>query len=214
MRISICEDEVIVAEHLRAMVSQLGYKVIGLENDYEACLAMLKAFPPDLALLDIRMDREDAGFRLAEHLKSEHIPFVFISAHSDDNALGEAANLNPLGYIVKPFNLPQIKATLKQAEEKTKRSAVYLKVGHETIRILKDSILYIKSDDKYCELYTEEGRHLIRNSLSNVLEELEADFLLRVHRSYAVNEGKITRKEGQRIYLGEQEIPISRSFKF
>ncbi len=66
--------------------------------------------PPDLVLLDIMMPGMD-GFevarRMREHPTSEHIPVIFVTAMSDDDARLQGMELGAVDFISKPIN-PQI----------------------------------------------------------------------------------------------------------
>jgi len=211
MNLFIGEDEPLVAEHLREIVSGLGHKIVGVEHDAASIIQGVGGNDIELVLLDIYMDSSTAGFQVADNLSSIGIPFMFISAHSDDSTLTEAAKYNPIAYIVKPFSVNQIKATLMAFQNSSNRK-VEISSGKTIIQLKLDDILYIGSDSNYCEIFTSEKRHLIRKSLTAVLGELNSPRLQRVNKSMAVNLDKIERITSNKLLLDDQWIPYSKIY--
>lgn len=99
----IVEDEFIVANDLRIILTQAGYDVCGVAGSAEEADALLLSVRPDLVLLDIRLDGKRSGIDLARKLRAENQAFVYISANSDQETLEEAKRTDPYGFIVKPF---------------------------------------------------------------------------------------------------------------
>lgn len=99
----IVEDEFIVANDLRIILTQAGYEVCGVAASAEEADALLLSVRPDLVLLDIRLDGKRSGIDVARKLRAESVAFVYISANSDQETLEEAKRTDPYGFIVKPF---------------------------------------------------------------------------------------------------------------
>lgn len=62
------------------------------------------------------------GLYLARRLRElDHIPFLMLSAYSEQHMIGQASQLGALGYLVKPLDtsqlLPAIEAALARANE-------------------------------------------------------------------------------------------------
>ena len=75
-----------------------------------------------------------------------------------------------------------------------------------------NEILYIKSDNVYVEIHTRENRFIQRKFLTQIMEELPANFV-RVHRSYLVNSDHVTSKKKSYFMIGDIRVPVSRTFK-
>jgi len=91
------------------------------ESAEEAEVLLAGGLRPDLAIVDIRMSGQD-GLYLARRLRElDHIPFVMLSAYSEQHMIGQASQLGALGYLVKPLDisqlLPAIEAALARADE-------------------------------------------------------------------------------------------------
>lgn len=95
-----------------------------LGDDYEVSVAMdgqealdiIENARPDLILLDIMMPIMD-GYTVIEKLKenaiTEDIPVIFISALSDVSNKTMGFKLGAVDYIVKPFNIEEVRARVK-----------------------------------------------------------------------------------------------------
>ncbi|MGB0167148.1 MAG: LytR/AlgR family response regulator transcription factor [Luteibaculum sp.] len=212
MRIAIAEDEFIVAEQLRQFVEWAGHEVLAVEHSKATFSHALIGLQIDLALLDIRMEDSNSGFEIAKELTLKKIPFIFISAHSDEQTLRTASKLNPIGYITKPFNKAQIKATLATLEPQIEEAVVELKSGREIHRIKLNEIFYVKADNVYCELYTKAGRIVVRSSLKALEPLLVNNHIKRCHRSYLVNTQWIEIKGVENLKVNGDLIPWSKKY--
>jgi DNA-binding NarL/FixJ family response regulator len=75
-RVLVVEDQFLVAEEMRRMVTGLGGEVIGPISRAAPALEVLAAEQVDLALLDINLGSEDA-YPLARELLRREVPFFF-----------------------------------------------------------------------------------------------------------------------------------------
>lgn len=76
-----------------------------------------------------------------------------------------------------------------------------------------ETILYIESRDYEVIVATSDGvKHPTRMKISQWEASLD-DRFVRVHRSFIVNRGHITRIEGHTVWLGELPIEISRKYR-
>lgn len=99
----IVEDELIVANDIRKTLERNGYKVVGVARTVEKALQIVEEFNPSLALLDIFLKGNLTGIDLAKSLHEKDIPFIYLSANSNQQVLEAAKITNPFGFIVKPF---------------------------------------------------------------------------------------------------------------
>lgn len=216
MKVIIGEDEVIIAEDLMEVVEKLGHEVLAVEYNEKNILDAIQKLHPELVLLDIRMDRRDSGFEIAKAIKTKGVPFIFITSHHDDDTITKAHSLDPIGYIVKPFTFQQIKATLSLAENQISKKSddtKTLKSSSQVIKVAKDEVVYIKADNVYCEIYTVSKRHLVRSSLTALIEELDWDCLVRINRKFVINRQFVTEETRKEIVLGEY-ITIQKPARF
>jgi DNA-binding NtrC family response regulator len=102
-KILIVEDEFIVAEDLRFIVERAGDVVCGIAASFQEAVELLAIHQPGLVLLDITLQGERTGIDLGRQLKEGDIPFIYISAYSNQGVLEAANATQPYGFLVKPF---------------------------------------------------------------------------------------------------------------
>ncbi|MEO3404728.1 sigma 54-interacting response regulator [Mucilaginibacter sp. CAU 1740] len=101
--ILIVEDEFIVANDLRIMLQKAGYKVCGIAPSVAKAVDLIKTKSPDWVLLDIFLQGSKTGIDLAGQLSEMGIPFIYISANTNQAILEAAKATEPYGFLVKPF---------------------------------------------------------------------------------------------------------------
>jgi len=95
-------------------LSQAGYRVIDADNGDDAIL-LAREHKPDLALLDIRMEGK-SGFDVAQYLRTQcRMPFMFLSAFSDEETVAQVEALGAVAYLVKPLDIRQIVPAVEAA---------------------------------------------------------------------------------------------------
>jgi len=115
-RILLVDDEVIIATQLEERLTQMGYSIVGIASSGLEAVDMAKKLSPDLVLMDIVMPGELDGIGAARLIREENgIPFIFLTAHTDQDLIKRAKYLEPLGYILKPFQDGQITAAIEIA---------------------------------------------------------------------------------------------------
>jgi len=81
-------------------------------------LKKLRAHPPDLLLLDVRLPDKD-GFQVCKEIKSDakirHIPIIMVSVKSDETDVVVGLEMGAEDYITKPFRKRELLARVKTA---------------------------------------------------------------------------------------------------
>jgi len=115
-KILIVEDEYLVAHDISNMLVELGYTVVNIVSTAEAAIAGVRETRPDLVLLDIVLKGSVDGITAATLIKEESaIPVIFLTAHADEMTLSRAKIADPLGYLLKPFELRELKTAVELA---------------------------------------------------------------------------------------------------
>ena len=113
-KILVVDDDRLVLATLAHGLTQAGYLVIDADNGDDAIL-LAREHKPDLALLDIRMEGK-SGFDVAAYLRDWcQMPFMFLSAFSDDDTLRQVKALGAVAYLVKPLDIRQIVPAVEAA---------------------------------------------------------------------------------------------------
>jgi DNA-binding NtrC family response regulator len=115
-RILVVEDEAVVALDVQGRLRRLGYEVVGTAASYASALSQAAETRPDLVLMDIALRDGPDGIAAAERLRAElGVPVVFLTAFADAETLDRAKRVSPHGYIVKPFDGRDLRATIEIA---------------------------------------------------------------------------------------------------
>ena len=115
-RVLIADDESGILSLLKRFLQEAGHEVVGMATSGDEALDLARALKPELVLMDIVMPGEIDGIRAAGIMKGEmQIPSIFITGYTDKEYRDRAKFVEPLGYIVKPFKLEQLQATIEMA---------------------------------------------------------------------------------------------------
>ena len=123
-KILIADDDQAVVETLKAILERSDYEVDSASNG-EECIKKILLDKPDLLLLDIMMPKMDGySFLVAiKELKAltgsaPDMPVIAITGNDTEINRGLVTHENIRGYILKPFDIPElldkIKKTLKK----------------------------------------------------------------------------------------------------
>lgn len=106
-RILVVDDDRLVLATVVHGLKHAGFDILDADNGDDAIL-LARQHRPDLALLDIRMDGM-SGYDVAHYLREAlQIPFMFLSAFSDEATLARIQALGALALLVKPLDIAQL----------------------------------------------------------------------------------------------------------
>jgi response regulator NasT len=112
--ILVVDDNRLVLATLSDGLTRAGYTVYDADNGDDAIL-IARAHRPQLALLDIRMEGK-SGFDVAHYLRHQcAMPFMFLSAFSDEQTVAQVKALGAVAYLVKPLDIKQIVPAVEAA---------------------------------------------------------------------------------------------------
>jgi len=124
-KILIVEDEFIVANDLRIMLEKAGYKVCGIAPSVVKALELIESKEPSWILLDIFLQGDKTGIDLAGQLTEMGIPFIYISANTNQGILEAAKATLPYGFLVKPFREKDLMVMLDIARYRHEQNLKY-----------------------------------------------------------------------------------------
>jgi PAS domain S-box-containing protein len=111
-QIMIVEADVSAASELQISLERHGYQVYANLNSAEEALARAEQAPPDLVLLDARIDDIDAA---ALFQSKWGVPSVLIVTATGDEELRRDRPTRPAGYLLRPVDERQLKLTIEAA---------------------------------------------------------------------------------------------------
>lgn len=155
-KILIVEDEFIVANDLKIMLLKAGYQITGIASSVVQARKLIEAKRPDWVLLDIMLKNDLTGIDLAWELREMQLPFLYISANTNQTTLEAVKATHPYGFMVKPFRerdlivmldiakyrFEQEKGTLTEIKTEAENQEIDGIIGES--RLLKEVIEKIK----------------------------------------------------------------------
>ncbi|WP_200825144.1 MULTISPECIES: LytR/AlgR family response regulator transcription factor [Aquimarina] len=215
MKISalIIDDEPLARKLIsNLLISISEIEVIGHCKTGREAIYLINELNPDLIFLDIKL-KDMTGFDILERISVKTPVVIFVTAF-ESYAL-KAFNFFAFDYLLKPFNEERFYISVKKALEifnKKENLLLQEKVGdllnyiknddnnisslnkripiplrNKTTFIDTESILYITASNYYVEIYTQERKYLLRESMQNLLKQLDSNTFIRIHRSTIVN---------------------------
>ena len=112
-RVLLVEDQTLIAMSLEAELQDNGLQVTGRAATVAAGLALIKADPPELAVLDVNLADENS-LPVAEALRARAIPFLFATGYGSDIGLPDRFANTPI--VSKPYQIGDILRKLAEAE--------------------------------------------------------------------------------------------------
>jgi DNA-binding NtrC family response regulator len=125
--ILIVEDEFIVANDLRIMLEKANYKVCGIAPSVAKAIELIDSKNPSWILLDIFLQGDKTGIDLGRQLSAQKVPFIYISANTNQAILEAAKSTLPYGFLVKPFREKDLLVMLDIALYRHEQNQIYSK---------------------------------------------------------------------------------------
>lgn len=119
IKVLIVEDEHVVALDLQSSLESLGYKVVACAATGEEAIRLVDSTLPDVVLMDIHLQGTIDGIEAYSRIRARHnLPVIYLTAYSDPDTLERAKITEPFGYILKPFELRELRTTIEMALHK------------------------------------------------------------------------------------------------
>lgn len=104
VRTLIVDDQIVIRQILRALLTKAGYNVIAEAANGQKAIELNRAHKPDLICLDITMPGLD-GLEVLKTLKQDHpdATVIMVTGHCGKDEVQQAIAAGASGYIIKPF---------------------------------------------------------------------------------------------------------------
>ncbi|WP_426753632.1 LytR/AlgR family response regulator transcription factor [Myxococcus sp. Y35] len=218
-RVLVADDEAPArAKVKRLLADDARFVLEGEAADGTETLNRVTALRPDLLVLDVQMPGL-TGFEVLEALGPEQCPAVIFSTAYDAFAVA-AFEAQAVDYLLKPYDaerfgraLDRAHTVLRSGMPETARlhallaelsdrapasrplERLVVKVGEAWVPLRLAEVWRLSSEDKYVRLYTDQGEHLVRQTLRALEERLDPTRFVRVHRGDIVNLDAVARLE-------------------
>jgi DNA-binding LytR/AlgR family response regulator len=231
IRILATEDDALHEEMLRITLENLGYDLIDVLFKPSDLFKKIAATKPDLLLMDIDLGDEMSGIDLIKEVNRRYdIPVIYVTSFADSDTFNEAKLTFPAAYIVKPYVELELQRAIELAisNRNSNPSAakgwtgnfllnkyIYIKQNQTLVKFELSAIQLIEAYDKYCFIYAEGKKIMVRARLKDISEQLPSDIFCQVHRSFVVNFNAIEKIElkTHSIYISGKRVSISKTYK-
>jgi len=113
MKIMIVDDDEIIRTLLQLRLQLLGYEDCIMADSGEDSVKLIEKEKPDIVFMDIMMPGKMDGISAARQIKaSSDSRIIFVTAHTDQEILDRAKEVEPAGFIVKPFRDTDLRVAL------------------------------------------------------------------------------------------------------
>jgi two-component system LytT family response regulator len=185
-------------------------EIVGEADSVSAALEVIPACAPDLVLLDISINNENA-FDLLNGLKNINFQIIFITAW--DNHAVQAFKYSATDYLLKPVDAADLQTAIKKVVRKSYEKSVIdnLKILQENIQTLQLSqqkmavptlhglsfvqlkdIMRLEANGSCTIIYLSNGEQLTTTRILKEYEELlPGNIFYRVHNAHIVNLNKV-----------------------
>ena len=240
--VAIVEDEAPARAKLKRWLAELtDFRVVAEAASVDEGRAAVASAAPDVLYLDIQLGTQ-SGFDVLEGIRGAAAPLVVFTTAYSQHAV-RAFEVQALDYLLKPFDRDRFLASVERVrvalaepdrsdvEERVRRllaalpgrpaAATQILVRHaeRAFFVPVNEIDRIAAAGNYVEVYTGGKTHLVRDSLTSFIAQLDTQEFLRVHRSHVVRLGFIA--ELRPLFHGDYELvlrdgtllPLSRRYK-
>ena len=229
----IVDDEQSSRDYLVELLENFeDFQIVGSLASSRAAIQFLSEYRPDCIFLDVEMPGMN-GVGLCRTLDTNDISIVFVTAFNQYAV--DAFEVKAVDYITKPIRTDRIKQSLMRvkkdvavrrlhesfvqaAKPKIDEKSVVLNAVRGQLVFQLSEIQFLESSGNYVKVWLANKPHLIRETLSHLMEVLNYEHLVPIHRRFVVNAKRIrrlTRKPSgaAELYLNSEMplLPVSRS---
>ena len=104
LRIMIVEDEQLIALDLQDILESAGHTVVGHATTMRSAVKLAGKSKPDVALMDMELKDGSNGMDAAQAISDKFgVPELFLTARSDFMVRAMAMDVEPVGFVTKPY---------------------------------------------------------------------------------------------------------------
>jgi two-component system LytT family response regulator len=207
-RVLIVDDEKLARQRLRQLLHDApDFDVAGECADPRTVPAAVRELRPDVVFLDVRMPFAD-GFDIEDAIRSFVKHVVFVTAHPEHAA--RAFDVAASDYLVKPVTQARFRAALDRMRQslngpRVNRILLGTRLGGAAVDV--GDVSWIEADGAYVVVHAAGRRHVLRESMSEILDRLGPGQFVRIHRSAGINLAHV--RAVRRSRSGALEVELS-----
>lgn len=203
----------------RRMVKKILEKnyIVKEATDVEKAEEMLSSGIVHLIIIDIHLghNKKD-GIWLGQQVKEFYdIPFIYLTAFSDNDISKRAISSQPSSYLTKPFKEVDLELSIELAlhiyntSKPDSKIFILAKDGDYFVKLLTSSIDYFESSGNYLLAVVDGMKYKCRSTVKEMLSSLPPGTFLQTHRAFIVNKSKIVKFNSDMVVIGKSTVPVS-----
>jgi PAS domain S-box-containing protein len=112
--ILIVEDSASTAEFLASFLTEKNFNVIGIADNSEDAVKIVKKTPPDIIFMDTELKGKIDGIESARMINSiAELPIIFLTGNKDLKYIDRIKEVSPYAYLTKPFKSSELFFTIE-----------------------------------------------------------------------------------------------------
>jgi len=174
----IVEDEPLSGMSLEMELTAVGYDTTGIATTEDEAVELFEKTSPDIVLMDINLEQGGSGIDAAKKINQiKKVPVVFVTAYASDSIISQAGYAYPYGYVVKPYNIREIKAVTETALRRFEQEQVIIKSEAKLRTAMSAANLGVWELDPQSKRLIIDGVEYMQNFFSKENEISFDDFL-------------------------------------
>jgi len=176
----------------------------------------LKQNKADIIFLDINMPELD-GFSLLE-LSATNAAVIITTAYTD--YAFKSYEYDAVDYLHKPIRFERFVVAVEKARKRIlsvaapqNNKTLIIRTDGYSKELIASQILFTESLGNYVKIFCTDTEYMVLMTTKELKAQLDPDIFTRVHKSYLINLGKITRYDKEHTYIGMHKIPIGKTYK-
>jgi DNA-binding LytR/AlgR family response regulator len=207
----IAEDEPHIRAQLAVMLAELwpDLHIVAQAADGVSALAAIRAHEPDVLFLDVKMPGL-SGVEVLQAAGQGARRYVTVLITAFDDFAVTAFDEGAVDYLVKPVSAARLAKALMRVQEKlTSRNAlpapalsapratatpsaqplrwIQATRGDRVLFVTINEVLFFQSDSKYTRVVTKDREAFIRKSIKSLIDELDPNQFMQIHRGTLIN---------------------------
>lgn len=213
LNVIIVDDEPLARKFAVSLLKSVAaIKIAGSYGTGKEAIREINVIKPDILFLDIQL-KDMTGFDVLEKIHVK-MPLIIFTTAFDKYAI-KAFNIFAFDYLLKPYTEERFYQSVykgietlsskssegfrekmadfmnhvqdNDTKELNAKSRIPVPFGNKTVFVNKEDINYILASNYYIEIFTAQTKYLLRNSMYNIMNELDSTLFVRIHRSSIVN---------------------------
>lgn len=243
LKVLIVEDEYLIANDIKGLLLDWGYLVVGCASTKDEAMILFQKEQPDIAIVDVQLKGAFDGVDVVHSFNREHrIPIIYLTAQADFQTVDRAKSTQPAAYLLKPFNERHLHISLELAisnfiktsppqlhDEKEmvfahevklsadvilkKDDAFFIKQNYRFVKLKLEDLVYVEADRNHSYLIMKQQKFIVRMPLAEVIERLNDEALVRIHRSFAINTQYVDEFNDSEIVVNGKSFPLTSGFR-